>query len=148
MYKRILMPTDGSKCSEKALAEGLEFAKALHADVTFLYALEDLATHYAVPGGFYLANYYQDMKKAAQDALQRATKLAIEAGVNSTQVLAERRNPIEAIHEAEQDHDLVIMGTHGRRGFNRFMLGSVAEALIRRSKTPYLLLRHPEPEQG
>ncbi|ADI14913.1 universal stress protein [Truepera radiovictrix] len=144
--KRMLMPTDGSACSEAAIRQGLTLAKALGATVTFLYALEDPALPmYATPGALaYEPQLYEDLKRAAEEALARAQVLAQEAGVPCQVQLAERQHPVEAIHKAEDAHDLVVMGTHGRRGFNRFVFGSVAEGALRRAKKPYLMIRHPE----
>jgi nucleotide-binding universal stress UspA family protein len=142
MYKRILMPTDGSTCSEAAIRQGLQLAKDLKAEVTFLYALEDpVTTIYAPEVVSYQPELYEQLKKAAQDALDRAKKIADELGVSATLLLVERKHPTEAIHEAEKDYDLIVMGTHGRRGFNRWMFGSVAEGVLRRAKTPCLMLR-------
>jgi nucleotide-binding universal stress UspA family protein len=146
MYKRILMPTDGSACSIAAIREGLELAKVLGAEVTFLYALEDpSATMYAMPEVVaYQPQLYEDLKKAGQVILNDVQRLADEANVPSTAKLVQHSSPQEAILEAEKEADLVIMGTHGRRGFNRFMFGSVAEGVLRRAETPYLLIRNPD----
>ncbi len=144
MYKRILMPIDGSKTSEQAIHEGLELAKALGAQVTFLYAVEDpVATVYAMPEAVpYQPQLFQDLRKAAEDTLQHAKSLAEAVGVSSTTLLVERKHPVDAIREVEADTDLIIMGTHGRRGFNRMVFGSVAEGVLRRASTPCLLIRH------
>jgi nucleotide-binding universal stress UspA family protein len=143
MIRRILIPTDGSSCSEQAVQQGLELAQALGADVTFLFAVEDpAATMYAAPE---LTAYRQDLldglRAAGEGALARATELANRAGVVSEQMLVERVRPVDAIHEAEIDHDLVVLGTHGRRGFDRFVFGSVAEGALRRSQIPYMMVR-------
>ena len=62
--------------------------------------------------------------------------------MRATARLTENRDPVQAIHEAEAEADLVIMGTHGRRGFNRWVFGSVAEGALRRSDKPFLLIRN------
>lgn len=146
MIQRILMPTDGSKCSEQAIVEGLDLAKALNAEVTFLYALEDpFALVSAMPGAItYQSELWDELMKSSQHALRHATMLATNAGVKSTTRLVERQAPVAAIQEAEKDHDLIVMGTHGRRGFNRFAFGSVAEGVLRSASKPCLLIRHPE----
>jgi nucleotide-binding universal stress UspA family protein len=146
MYKRILMPTDGSACSIAAIREGLELAKVLGAEVTFLYALEDpSATVYAMPEVIaYQPQLYEDLKKAAHVILNDVQRLADDANVPAITKLVQHSSPQEAILEAEKEADLVVMGTHGRRGFNRFMFGSVAEGVLRRAETPYLLIRNPD----
>jgi nucleotide-binding universal stress UspA family protein len=143
MIRRILIPTDGSTCSERAVQQGLDLAQALGADVTFLFAVEDpAATMYAAPE---LTAYRQDLldslRAAGEDALARATELANRAGVVSEKLLIEHIRPVDAIHEAEVDHDLVVLGTHGRRGFDRVVFGSVAEGALRRSQIPYMMVR-------
>lgn len=148
MYQTILMPTDGSACSNHAISEGLELAKALGAQVTFLFALEDpLSAAYAVPDAVpYRPQIYEDMKKEATRILEEAEALASTQGVSAKTIMAERTNPIKAIVTAEKDHDLIIMGTHGRRGFNRWMFGSVAEGVLRRAGKPCLLIRSDKEE--
>lgn len=146
MFERILMPTDGSACSEEAIAQGLKLASTLGAQVTFLYALEDpVSAVYATPEtAAYRSDIYADLKKAAEGALARAESLAEAAGVVCNTVLTERQNPVQAIHAAEAEADLVVMGTHGRRGFDRFIVGSVAEGAFRRATKPYLMIRNKE----
>ena len=63
-------------------------------------------------------------------------------------VLAEREDPVQAITEAQAEHDLVVMGTHGRRGFNRWMFGSVAEGVLRRATIPCLMIRTEPSKEG
>lgn len=143
MYKKILIPTDGSETSELAVTHGLELASAMGAQVTFMHVLENpLTTGYATPETLpYSAQLYQDLKASAADILERAEKKARSRGVSAGSVLVENRDPPQAIAETSQDHDLVVMGTHGRRGFNRWMFGSVAEGALRRGNKPFLLVR-------
>lgn len=149
MYRKILIPTDGSACANRAVAEALEFAKAIGAEVTFLYALENpLTTGTASPEALpYSAQLWEDLKAMANEALEAATAAAKAAQVEATAVRVDNRAPVQAILEAEGDHDLVVMGTHGRRGFNRWMFGSVAEGALRRAKRPFMLIRCGE-ERG
>lgn len=142
MYKRILMPTDGSNCSQQAIREGLEVAKSMGARVTFLYALENISSSFwispeSVPYGLELL---EDLKRVGSEALSKAAELAQAAGVEAETKLVEAR-PVEAILAEAKNHDLVVMGTHGRSGLDRFMLGSVTEAVLHRSEKPVLVLR-------
>lgn len=142
MYKRILMPTDGSNCSQQAIREGLEVAKNMGARVTFLYALENISSSFwispeSVPYGLELL---EDLKRVGSEALSKAAELAQAAGVEAETKLVEAR-PVEAILAEAKNHDLVVMGTHGRSGLDRFMLGSVTEAVLHRSERPVLVLR-------
>lgn len=143
MYRKILMPADGSPSSEQAIEKGLELAKLTGAEVTFLHVLENpLAAGYVAAANMaYSAELYEDLRNSANQLLEHVVDLAREKGVTSKGVLVEDVDPVQAIHEAEKDHDLVVMGTHGRRGFNRWMFGSVAEGALRRSTIPYLVVR-------
>ena len=143
MYQKILIPTDGSGSARKATRHALALARRLNAGVTFLHVLENpLVTGYAAPEALpYSAQLYEDLKIAAQDVLAAAVEQAREAGVSADVLLVENRRPVDAVHDAEEDHDLVVMGTHGRRGMDRWMFGSVAEGALRRSRRPFLVIR-------
>ena len=146
MYQRILMPTDGSACAMHAIDEGLGLAKQLGAEVTFLYALENpLTTGTATPESLpYSAQLWEDLKQTADEALREAVAAAEAVGVRATAKRVDNQPPVTAILDASEDHDLVVMGTHGRRGFNRWMFGSVAEGALRRASKPFLLIRSDE----
>lgn len=143
MYRNILIPTDGSETSGLAVTQGLELARLMGAEVTFLHVLENpLTSGYATPETLpYSAQLYQDLKESARGILERATDKATKAGVTAKVQLVENRDPVQAIVDASQDFDAVVMGTHGRRGFNRWMFGSVAEGALRRSEKPFLMIR-------
>lgn len=143
MYQHILMPTDGSACAHTAIREGLRLARVLGARVTFVHVLENpLSVAYAAPEAVaYSAQLQEDLRAGADRVLREAKALAEEAGVEAETRLLERHDPASAIREASEDFDLVVMGTHGRRGFDRWMFGSVAEGALRGSSKPFLLLR-------
>jgi len=146
MYQRILMPTDGSGCARNAMRKGLELAKQLGAEVTFIHVLENpLVAGYAAPEALpYSAQLYQDLKQAGREILDEALAEAEDVGVKAEAELIENRRPADAIHDAEENHDLVVMGTHGRRGVDRWMFGSVAEAALRRAAKPFLVIRQDD----
>ncbi len=147
MFERILLPTDGSAGSETAIRQGLELARKLGARVSFLYVLESPMALYQTPESIsYLPQLYDDLRDAGQAALDRAASLAEQAGVPHNAHLVEDRNPADAINAAEAEYDLVVMATHGRSGFNRWMFGSVAEGALRRATKPYLIIRLDEEE--
>jgi|SRR5690554_490282 len=142
MYERILMPTDGSAGSEEAIRQGLDLAKKVGARVSFLYVLESPMALYQTPESIsYLPQLYDDLRESGNSALQRAAAMADEAGVTYNTHLVEDRSPVDAISNAESEYDLVVMATHGRSGFNRWMFGSVAEGALRRATKPYLIIR-------
>ena len=143
MFSRVLIPTDGSPCSERAVNHGLELARGMGASVTFLFVLENPQTGvYAVPDMVVLQpRLHEELRADALAVLAQAEAAAGEVGVRATSRLVEHVSPARAINEAESDFDLVVLGTHGRRGFNRWMFGSVAESAMRRSGVPYLVVR-------
>lgn len=143
MYDKILIPTDGSATSERAVDHGLNLAKAMSSEVTFLHVVENpLTAGYATPETLpYSAQLYQDLKASAAGLLEEAVQKAQRLGVKAHAKLVENREPATAIAEAGEEHDLIVMGTHGRRGFNRWMFGSVAEGALRQGNKPFLLIR-------
>lgn len=142
MYDRILLPTDGSAGSEEAIRQGLELARSLGSRVSFMYVLESPMALYQTPESIsYLPQLYDDLRETGNTALQRAASLAEAAGVSYNTHMVEDRTPADAISAAESEYDLVVMATHGRSGFNRWMFGSVAEGALRRATIPYLLIR-------
>jgi nucleotide-binding universal stress UspA family protein len=141
MYKRLLMPTDGSACSLAAIREGLEVAKILGAEVTFLYVLENPTSLWMAPeSGAYLQELIQDLRKVGQSALEEAEKLAKEAGVASSGKLREGNVTATILDEAKH-YDLLVMGTHGRTGLDKLLLGSVTEGVLHRTDKPVLVVR-------
>ena len=143
MYRSILIPTDGSGTSEKAIEQGLGLAELSGGSVTFLHVLENpLTAGYATPESMpYAAQLYEDLRTSGRNILEEAVAKARAAGVNATSKLVEDADPVRAITEASESHDLIVMGTHGRRGFNRWMFGSVAEGALRQANKPFLLIR-------
>jgi len=138
MYERILIPIDGSECSENTLGEALRLAKMFGGKVMLLHAVENPVTYIYAE---YVYDLQQDLKKLGEEALKRAKARCEEAGVDVTTKLVEDSHPVDAVLEAEKDVDLIIMATHGRRGMSRMVLGSVTEEVLRRSSLPHIVLR-------
>lgn len=142
MYQRILIPTDSSEPSEKAVREGCQLAKRLGATVSLLYVNEPIAFMPFV--GTQTVPYYEDWsreaKAAGEKALERAAQIAREEGVEAQTRLEEGR-PVQQILEAAKGHDLIVMGSHGRGGLDRLLLGSVTSGVLHRSPVPVLVIR-------
>lgn len=143
MYKRILIPTDGSETAQHAVDHGLALAKHHGSEVTLLHVVENpLTSGYSAPQTLpYAAELYQDLLEAGKQLLDEALSKAEAMNLTAVELLVENNDPVAAIVETAKDHDLVVMGTHGRSGFNRWMFGSVAEGALRRSDKPFLVLR-------
>jgi nucleotide-binding universal stress UspA family protein len=146
MYKSILIPTDGSDASSLALKHGLELAKQLGAAVTILFAVENPFT--STWGGFAptdagtVGGIMDDLRGLGQRTLDAALETARSAEVNATPLLVTDLRVGDAILEAAKNHDLIVMGTHGRGGLERVLLGSTTEFVVRNAKKPTLVV-HP-----
>lgn len=145
MYKRILIPTDGSAPSEAAVKEGLELAKSLGAEATLLYVVEPVMTRIligpeAIP---YYPDLTRDLELAGKQALERAEGFAQYLGVLVKAELKQGSAAQVIVEEAAQ-HDLVVMGTHGRSGLDRLLLGSITQKVLQRSPKPVLVVRMSE----
>lgn len=141
MYKNVLLPTDGSAASNAALEEALKFASHCGAAVRLVYVCED--PPYVLAEG--PVDLGDAIERQGELILAQAAEKARKAAVAATTVLVkpgDRRVAAAITEEAERSGcDLIVMGTHGRRGLEHFLLGSVAEGVLRRSKVPVLLLR-------
>jgi len=143
MYTSILIPTDGSVCSDKAIAHALKLAALCKAKVHFIYVAQSSYTvGMAEVDGFvgYAGQIDEDMSKMGEEALATATQLAEQAGISSTHQLCEGGAAASIISEAATACDLVVMGGHGRSGLVRVLLGSVSEAVIRQVSVPVLVV--------
>lgn len=141
MYRRILVPTDGSSCSEEAARHALKLAKELDAEVTFLTVLDPLPPTISAEVYSYAGDLMADLRRGAEASLAQALALAAEAGATAKTVLVERTRPSDGILAAMKDYDLVVMGSHGRSGVSRLLLGSVTEGVMRQSTRPLLVVR-------
>lgn len=144
MYQAILIPTDGSACSDKAASHGVALAKAVGAKLTFLHVLDPLPTGMpaeALSSASYLTKMLEDSRRYAEEALAKAQALAAGAGVEADTLLLEQTRPVDGIVKALGGRDLVVMGSHGRSGLGRLLLGSVTEGVMRLSDTPILVVR-------
>jgi nucleotide-binding universal stress UspA family protein len=148
MYRRILMPLDGSPGSAQATAWGLRFAHKVGAEVTFLHVLENpLLGAYALPGGArYSTELLPALQRGVAEMLAAAQARAQKLGVSAEVLTLEEGHPAQAIAEREGDYDLTVMATHSRRGLDRLFIGSVTEGVLRRAQRPLLVLRCPDEE--
>ncbi len=144
MYKRILFPTDGSEITAKAMATALEMAKLCGAELCAL-AVKEPFPYSAIsemqpqpPQEFFDA---QDRIAGAR--LKLVTDAAAAAGVRCVSFALEASYPWEAILDQakDQDCDLIVMASHGRRGVSALLLGSETQKVLTHSKLPVLVVR-------
>ncbi len=138
---RILCPVDFSELSAAALQYSVSLSAACRAEVTALHA------YWIDPPPYFTPAHADELKKQYQDAAgeMRRTleRMVQEAGAESAQTMVVEGDPAGSVLRAAQKlgADLIVMGTHGRRGIERFMLGSVAERVLRMSNVPVLTVR-------
>ncbi|MEO8753597.1 MAG: universal stress protein [Casimicrobiaceae bacterium] len=147
MYSNLLVPTDGSKLSDKALGQAIELAQALKARITAFHASPDYPLPmYAEGVSVPLTSkkdYAAEAKAAATKVLDRAAAKAAKAGVACTTVHVLAAAPWEAILECAKKSkcDAIVMASHGRRGISAMLLGSETTKVLTHSKLPVLVVR-------
>lgn len=146
MYTHLLVPVDGSATAERGLQEALALAADQKARVTLLHVVDDYAIHMAMAAVIQYQDIIDAMQGSGQELLARAGATAAASGVRAQtvqrQVTHRRVGEVIVEEAAQQACDLIVMGTHGRRGFSHFAWGSDAEHVVRRSPVPVLLVRH------
>lgn len=152
MYKRILVPIDGSETSTRALVAALQMARESGGSVRVVHVIEELAQVIAYdPYGAYPGDLAKVMRDSGQKILADAVAMAQSAGVPVEQHLIEaggQRLAETVIQDASAYHaDLIVVGTHGRRGLGRVLLGSGAEQIIRLAPLPVLVIRSAEEDK-
>lgn len=150
MYSKILVAVDESDTSRHALKQAIELARKLSATVRMVHVLDmswlPIGPEVAIDTGALSAA----RRGVGERIIAAARDTAKEAGFEAEDVLIETENPMQHVAEAiaregsRWGADLVVLGTHGRRGFQHLMLGSVAEQMVRRSSGPVLLIPAPK----
>lgn len=142
MSKTILVPIDGSEQSSDALSYAIEEFPT--ATLVLLHVIDPVEAGYTasatVPG--YSEEWYEHSKEAAEELLSDARDRAESEGL-TVETLTDVGRPSRIIVEyvEENDVDQIVMGSHGRSGVTRILLGSVAETVVRRSPVPVTVIR-------
>ena len=146
MYQRILVPIDGSPTAQHGLAEAIRLARMSGGQLRLLHVVDELSiimgmAPYATPP----EDLFATMRKQGQSVLDQAREQAIGQKVAADGVLLESMGGRLADQVVEQARswpaDLIVLGTHGRRGIGRMLLGSDAEQILRSAPVPVLLVR-------
>lgn len=145
MYQKILVPVDGSETSSRGLKEAVRLAKEQGAKLRLVHVIDHSAMPEGPYGGFYMEAVADALRQSGQAVIDAAAKHVQAEGVQVEQQLLENvaaRVADVIIEEARNwSADLIVMGTHGRRGVSHLFLGSDAEAVVRMSPVPVLLVR-------
>ena len=147
MFKHILVPTDGSELSDKAVQKAITFAKEIDAKITFFCAVPEFPVMYYGLGAIFdshsITNFREESEMVSKEILQKAKNLANEVQVECYTYILISDSPFEAILEAvnHKDCDLILMASHGRKGVNNFFLGSETNKVLSHSTIPVLVYR-------
>ena len=151
MYAKILVPVDGSKTAARAVNEAIDLAIALKSDVRVISVVDNSDRFFDV--GYYdPLSLNKQMLVEAKRVLAEALALLTAKGVNADRELVE--DPIAPgdisgtilQHGALWGAQVIVVGTHGRRGVRRLVMGSVAEGIVRKAKIPVLLIHTDVPD--
>ncbi|MGE8367071.1 universal stress protein [Cupriavidus basilensis] len=151
MYQKILLAVDGSRSSDLALSQAITVAKATGSEVKVLFVADDSDVFFSV-GSYDPNKLMEGILAVGRNALAAAATRLAEAGVpHATRILERPVSPGQIsttiVEEADRwDADLIVVGTHGRRGFRRLVMGSVAEGVVHKSNKPVLMVRSEIPE--
>jgi nucleotide-binding universal stress UspA family protein len=142
--RHILVPHDFSETAQTALTYAIELAHKLHARLTIMHSYE--LPSYGYPDGLaFTAEVAENIQRSSEEGLEAVTAKVKQPGLEMGKVL--RQGPawsqIDAVAK-DMKVDLIVMGTHGRQGITRALLGSVAEKVVRTAPCPVLTVRGPE----
>ena len=145
MYKRILVAVDGSKTSNLALKEAMKLAKDQRAILRLIHVVDETPVYAMAEAPYSIDDYQKTMREAGKKELAKCADRAKSARLKfDTKLLITMTQSVSDVINKEAKRwsaSLVVIGTHGRRGFGRLFLGSVAERVVRSAAKPVLIIR-------
>ena len=139
LFKKILIATDGSEKNRSALDEGLRIARACGATVYAVYVI-DMSAFSSTSGEIPMGDTYRMLEEEGRQAMSRVQALAGDVSMEMS--VLEGRPATEIVELAKtKDVDLLVIGTHGKKGLERLLLGSVAESVIRSAPCKVLVVK-------
>ena len=145
MYRRILVPLDGSSMAERVLPFIVQIASPLDLEVLLVRVMPPIAPH-AIEGTTYFT--VDDVAARLTEAREYLAPLAADLRARGVRATTDARHgePVREIAAAAREHeaDMIAMTTHGRSGVRRLLFGSVAEAVLREAEIPVLMMRDTE----
>jgi universal stress protein A len=154
-FKRILCPTDFSESSYEALRAANELALHVSSELLVLHAVQPIPTANvpppppaaAAPMGFNISSYRQELEALSERSLQEVVDQRVAKGLTVHPIVVQGEAADQIIDAVEkQKIDLIVIATHGRTGWRRFIFGSVAEKVIRLAPCPVLTIQAPHDE--
>jgi len=151
MYQRILVPIDGSATSQRGLEEAIQLAKMTQGRLRLYHVIDELSFALAMDAySGYAGDWLKVLRENGGRILEEGRAKAQDAGVDvETHLCDSFSGSVHQMVNAEADKwpaDLIVIGTHGRRGVGRVVMGSSAEQILRYASVPVLLVRAPENE--
>ena len=144
-YRRILVAVDGSPTSMKGLREAIRLAKDGRAQLLLLHVVNEFYAFATLDGFAPGVDLVPTLREGGRRILAKAKAATDQAGIRAKTLMRETLGGPAAdtiVRDArKQRADLIVLGTHGRRGLRRLVLGSDAEAVVRTSPVPVLLVR-------
>lgn len=145
MYKHILCPLDGSAASNAGMREAIQLTKEQNAQLHFLHVIDTYIPIVDMAGDFNITYMIDILRENGRKIIQQADVAAKKAGIHADSKIIEsvggRIATIIVSEAAQWPADLIVMGTHGLRGFSRLIMGSDAEHVVRSSAAPVLLVK-------
>lgn len=145
MYSRILVPIDGSSCSLKGLTEAVKLAGLLKARLKLVHVVNELISEPALAPSEYHDRLIETLREGGKATLAQSQSVAEGEGAQVETELLEtmggRASDCIVAAAKKWGADLIVMGTHGRRGMSRLSMGSDAELVVRSTPVPVLLVR-------
>lgn len=148
MYKKILVPVDGSDASRRGLAEAVKLARGMNASIRLVHVVNEMVMDTAYAPTLYNEQFIASLREIGRNTLKEAEAQVTAQGLKPECELVETiggRAADAIVEQVKQSSaDLIVMGTHGRRGVRRLVMGSDAELVLRESPVPVLMVRSPE----
>lgn len=150
--KKVIVPTDFSDPSYVAVAAANELARAFDAELVLVHAVPPVPYYGAVPIAgphFDIQAYQEDMVAGSEKTLKKLIEERVAKEVRSRSIVRLGDPPATVVELAdEEDADVIVISTHGRTGWKRFVFGSVAEKVVRTASRPVLTIPDPNTRKG
>lgn len=149
MIDRVLLPTDGSETADRATEHAADLAQRYEADVHVVYVVDAGALNLGAGIGEGYAGVVDKLRAAGEQEAQRVVEELTQAGVEASAATVDQDGVPAGILTYADEHgaDAIVMGTHGRSGAERWLVGSVAEGVLRASSIPVMLVP-PDTREG
>lgn len=152
MYRKILVPVDGSHTSKMGLKEAIRLAKNQKATLRLMHVVDELVVMPSTEGAIYIGDMFEGLREAGKRILKEAQAQVRRQGLKAQSVMLETVGARAAdlvVRQAKKwGADIIVLGTHGRRGVRRLVMGSDAEEIVRTASVPVMLVRSRMPPRA